>query len=66
MQKLSAVDQQTVNDGNVVLFVELIDEGTHDRDVDAHVPQLVKTQVILNNRDDVASNAVDVGVYGQP
>jgi hypothetical protein len=64
-QKLRPVDQQAVDDGDVVEVVELVDERAHDGEVEAHVAQLLRRDVVLDDGDNVAADPVDVGVHGQ-
>jgi hypothetical protein len=41
-QKLRAVDEQAINDGDVVLLVQLVDERADDTDVKAHIAKLLQ------------------------
>lgn len=65
IQEVRSVDEQTVNDGKVLEFVEFVDQRTNDGDIDSHVGELLKGEVVLDYTDDVASYAMDVGVDGE-
>jgi len=61
----SSSSRTVLTNRNIILLIKLINQRPHNRDIDAHVSQLVQTEVVLHNRDDVATDAVDVGVDGQ-
>jgi len=54
-----------VTDRDIVHLIELVDQRPHDRDVDAHIAQLLEGEVVLHDGDDVSPYAVDVGIDGQ-
>ena len=60
--ELNFVDEQTVDDGNVIEVVVLVDQWSDDGDVDSWGLELLDAVWVINAGDDVPSDAVDVGV----
>ena len=58
--KLAAVDEQGVHDGNVVHSVELIDQWPYDGDVHPRGLELVQRVGVIDAVDDFTTDAVDV------
>lgn len=54
-----------LTDGDVTQAVELVNQGSHNGDIDPQILQLFETQVILNNANNITAYTVDVGVHGQ-
>ena len=63
--ELQFIDQQTVDEGHILLVPELVDEWSHDSNIDPWRPELVKTVRILNAVDYFPTDAVDGPVYWQ-
>lgn len=51
--------------GDVLELIELVDERPDDGHVDSHIGELLVTEIILHDADDVASDAVNGSVDGQ-
>lgn len=51
--------------GNISQLIKLVDQRPNHSDINLDVPQLLQRQVILDDADNVAPDAVNVCVHGQ-
>lgn len=58
------MERQRTN-GNIPQLIKLVDQRPYNGNIDLNIPQLLQRQVILNNTDNVAPDAVNVCVHGQ-
>jgi hypothetical protein len=58
-------DQQIRTNRDVIQVVKFVNQWTNDGEIEAKVPELLKTEVILDNGPHVSPDAMDGGIDGQ-